>query len=492
MHKTYEVYSNKFSTNNGIRLKFHNRRHRGVSLIETALVLAIFAIVTTSLIRLTNENVEQTRIVAAAQKINEVKLAAEAFIRSNIAELSNSAPFPPGAQVIIAGRSSPNQDVPDDSLQAENFLADSFIDLNSYNQRHALLIQRTTNDRINALVTTYDGQTIPDDTLGSIARLLGASGGYIPTNPLPGENGQVLGVFGGWRTQTSDWGPTETRPSAGTFSTTLQFSAGNLITGHLYRNNIGITEANRMNTAIDLNSNAINNVQQITGSPDLNVNSNLWAEHDLNVKKNLVVQENVNTSGKIVAEDSIETKADLVVGADVLVGENLTVNDEITAESLNVAMNANIEGEVTTNLITATQTEINSKAVDSQNSRVFNSDVSLSDLLPNMVFQYSYRVSEFNNLVYKPVCKGGSQNSRIFVQPVSLSLMLDPDFQFSVVRHNGEIVDIKLVSKSTYIDNVGSISTEDFNETFWKVTWVGKSSEGSNQEAIAKTYCFYG
>ena len=492
MCNSSEFQSNKFPTSNTIRNKFHNRRRRGVSLIETALVLAIFAIVATSLIRLSNENVEQTRIVAAAQKMNEVKLGAEAFIQSNIAELTDSAPLAPDAQVIIAGRTASNQGVPDGSLQEENFLADSFIDLNSYNQRHALLIQRTANNRLNALITTYNGQVIPDDTLGSIAKLLGASGGYTPTNPLPGDNGQVLGVFGGWRTQTTDWGPAETRPSAGTFTTTLQFSAGNLITGHLYRNNIGITEANRMNTAIDMNSNAINNVQQISGSPDLVVNSNLWVEHDLDVKKNLIVQENVNSSGKIVAEDSIETKADLVVGTDVLVGEDLTVSDSITSESLNVTVDANVEGTVTTNLIAATQTEINSKAIDHNNNRVFNSDVTVSDLLPNMVFQYSYRVSESNNLVYKPVCTGGSQNSRIFVQPVSLSLKFEPDFRFSVVRRNGNIIDIKLISDSTYIDNVGSISTVDFNETFWKVIWFGESRAGINREAIAQTYCFYG
>ena len=138
--------------------------------------------------------------------------------------------------------------------------------MNGYNQRHAVLIQRGDDDRINALISTYNGQIIPDDTLGFISKLIGASGGYTPSNPLPGDNGQVIGVFGGWQTQIDQWGPEETRPSAGRFSATLQFSNGNLITGHLYRNDIGISEANRMNTSIDMNANSINGVQQIRGN----------------------------------------------------------------------------------------------------------------------------------------------------------------------------------------------------------------------------------
>ena len=139
-------------------------------------------------------------------------------------------------------------------------------------------------------------------------------------------------------------------------------------------------------------------VQQITGNPNLTVSSELWVEHDLSVKKNLNVQENINSSGSIIADESIETKAGLVVGTDLQVGNDLVVSGEVNSDSLNVATNANIQGDVETNLISATNTEINTKAVDRQNNRNFNTDVSLSDLLPNMVFQYTYQVSESNTL----------------------------------------------------------------------------------------------
>ena len=492
MYKISKTHSKQVPFIIAVRKQIVERRRRGVSLIETALVLAIFGIMAATLIRMTNENIEHTRAITAAQKINEVKIAAESFIRANLVELSDSAPFPPNAQVLLAGRSSPDQVVPEGSLQAEGFLADSFIDVNGYNQRHAVLIQRGADDRINALISTYNGQIIPDDTLGLISKLIGASGGYTPSNPLPGDNGQVIGVFGGWQTQIDQWGPVETRPSVGRFSATLQFSSGNLITGHLYRNDIGISEANRMNTSIDMNANSINGVQQITGNPNLTVSSELWVEHDLSVKKNLNVQENINSSGSIIADESIETKAGLVVGTDLQVGDDLVVSGEVNSDSLNVATNANIQGDVETNLISATNTEINSKAVDRQNNRNFNTDVSLSDLLPNMVFQYTYQVSESNNLVYKPVCAGGSQNSRILVQPLTISHRIEPNITFLLKQYEGKVVDVEIHKDETYVDFVGSIYTEDLNETFWKVYWTGEPVEGSNREAVAQTYCFYG
>ena len=134
MYKISKTHSKQVPFIIAVRKQIVERRRRGVSLIETALVLAIFGIMAATLIRMTNENIEHTRAITAAQKINEVKIAAESFIRANLVELSDSAPFPPNAQVLLAGRSSPDQVVPEGSLQAEGFLADSFIDVNGYNQ----------------------------------------------------------------------------------------------------------------------------------------------------------------------------------------------------------------------------------------------------------------------------------------------------------------------------------------------------------------------
>ena len=224
----------------------------------------------------------------------------------------------------------------------------------------------------------------------------------------------------------------------------------------------------------------------------MTVSSELWVEHDLNVKKNLNVQENINSTGSIIAEENIETKAGLIVGTDIEVGEDLVVSDETNTDSLNVATNANIQGDVETNLISATNTEINTKVADNQNNRHFNTDVSLSDLLPNMVFQYTYQISEFNNLVYKPVCAGGLQNSRILVQPLTISHRVKPNITFLLKQYEGKVVDIEIHKDETYVDFVESIHTEDFNDTFWKVYWTGESVEGSRREAVAQTYCFYG
>ena len=54
------------------------------------------------------------------------------------------------------------------------------------------------------------------------------------------------------------------------------------------------------------------------------------------------------------------------------------------------------------------------------------------------------------------------------------------------------MVDVEIHKDETYVDFVGSIYTEDLNETYWKVYWTGEPVEGSNREAVAQTYCFYG
>src|SRR3546814_20755087 len=76
---------------------------------------------------------------------------------------------------------------------------------------------------LEALVTTYGGEDIPDREAGRIAGLIGAAGGFMMQNPPSGMAGQVAGAYGGWRVPASSWSASAQTPSVGRVMSTLAF-----------------------------------------------------------------------------------------------------------------------------------------------------------------------------------------------------------------------------------------------------------------------------
>ncbi|MTH97588.1 shufflon system plasmid conjugative transfer pilus tip adhesin PilV [Roseibium sp. RKSG952] len=478
---------------------FESRRRRGMTLIETALVLAVFAVVTAAIVTSMAENAELTRARAVSMKMIEVKEAAHNYIKANYATLVSKAPKAPGATVVRAGRSSGGSSAPAGSLQAEGFLPDSFIDVNGYGQRHALLIQSTSANQINALVVSYGGRQIPDATLARISSMIGAAGGYVPTKPLAGDAGQVVGAYGGWRTSFTRWGPASTRPSQGRVAATLAFEDGSLLTDYLYRNDIGIPEANRMNTDIDMNSNEIYRVSRISGNSnirmdtDVTIGRDLWALRDVRVTRDVRAVRNVNAGQNVYADlnmyagRNVTAGNSLYVGNDGSIGDDLTVKDRTTTESLRVNANANIDGTTTTNRIDANRMVIDSLLESGSSGRSFNTGgLRLSDLLPRQVAQYSYLVTPSNNIVPKPNCAGDTSRARIMLYNRTISRRSVPQLRFTT--SGGYVTGIY---PDSYVDVAGAIYASH-NGSSWRVNWRGQSAAGVTPEAIAQTYCYYG
>lgn len=481
---------------------FENRRRRGMTLIETALVLAVFAVVTAAIVTSMAENAELTRARAVSLKMTEVKDAAHNYIKANYTTLVGTAPAAPGATVILAGRPDAASAVPANSLQDEGFLPASFIDANGYGQRHALLIQSTAANQVNALVVAYGGRDIPDATLGRISSMIGAAGGYVPTNPLAGDAGQVVGAYGGWRTPFADWGPAATRPSQGRSAATLAFADGSLLTDYLYRNDIGIPEANRMNTDIDMNSFEINNVSRISGDPnirldtDVTIGQDLWALRDANAGRNVNATEDVNAgidvnAGRDVnggrnvnAVTNLTAGNSLVVANDGFIGDDLSVTGSTTTGSLQVNADANIDGTTTTGRIDADRMVVDSIVEPGTSGRAFNTTLTLSELLPRQVAQYSYEVTEGQS-VPKPTCAGGYGNARIMLYHKTVGRRSVP--QLSFTTSNGYVTGIQSTS---YVDVAEALYATDAGTT-WGVVWAGQAAAGVTRQAIAQTYCFY-
>ena len=97
--------------------------------------------------------------------------------------------------------------------------------------------------------------------------MVGGKGGAMLSNPLLGTVGQVTGVQGGWQTAattwSSSWAGGTTTPTTGHVMATLGFDITGATQPYLYRDNHGDPTLNRMNTAIDMNNNDLNNANAV-------------------------------------------------------------------------------------------------------------------------------------------------------------------------------------------------------------------------------------
>lgn len=364
------------------------KNQRGVTLVETALGLAVMAVAMAALTQLMVDNANLARAKAAADRLNEVAEASEAYIRANWNTLLTTATA--GAPIVIpAGRASATAIPPSGpgglpSLQGGNFLPQTFIDTNAFGQRHALLIRQPVPNQIEAMVVTYSGSTIPDHTLAKIPSMIGGKGGAMLSNPLTGTTGQVMGVQGGWQTAattwSSSWAGGTTTPTTGRIMATLGFETWGVTQPYLYRDNLGDPTLNRMNTAIDMGGNNLNNTNAVNAAT-------------VTTSSHATVGGNLTVASGYAYVGSATVVGDMNVGGDVVVGGNETI-----LGGLAVAGGASVAGDVVANdfLIGSMGNQPLSKAV--MGSGIYAPDATVA----------------------KPTCKTG-QSPQIFVMPAWFS-----------------------------------------------------------------------
>jgi len=487
-------------------------RQRGLTLIETALALAIMALVVASLSMMMAENADQVRARAAADKVTEVQKAAEGYVKSYGPQLYAAAAG--GTIAIPSGRPSVGAPVPSGpsglpSLQGAGFLNSTYVDSNGYGQRHYLLVRRLAGhaDSVETMVSTSGGRPIPDAQLGRIANFVGAAGGYVPEKTVNATDaGQVVGSYGGWRTPTSGWGTTAA-PSVGHLQAISAFDNGTLLADYLYRNAVtGMPEANRMNTNIDMNGNDLNNAGTVnsgivntntlavtsnaTVGGDVIVSGNVKATLDV-IARDVTANRNMTATGNIVSTSGniSTTTGDVVSGKDVRAAGNIsapqgTVSGKnlVASSDATVGGNLNVTGKTTTGDLKAARLNIDSIVYNDSpggtNRGLTGAEgLSLGDLLPRTVPQYSYRVTETTgSVVYKPTCKGGFTKARIMVYRQVDSVRANPN----------------LIADPTYVDVFDGIYAVD-NGSTWTVKWEGLPAvPGTSRQALAQTFCFYG
>lgn len=504
--------------NTNFRKRLLSSRRRGAALMETVAALAITAVLAVVYINL--QQGESDRIVAknTADRMKTVGEAAKGYLTANYSTLLATAPTS-GALVIKVGRTTAGGAVPSGSLQDKGFLSAGFVDTNAFQQNTALLVRKINSTTLDAMLTTYGGREIPDRMLGSTAKLVGEAGGFVPKNyPLAADAGDVLGTGGGWRTDASQWGPAATRPDTGTLQMTMNFEDGSLLKDFLYRNDVGNPEANRMNTHIDMNKNSLKNAGMISGVDDpktgdvtviigdsttpnsLRATRDIWADRDIKADRDVTAGGDVKatqdvTAGRnVVAQETVAGK-NVMASVDVTAGNDVKATRDLTAgRNLEVAANGNIKGD-----LTAGRLNIDAKVFGTDvagGTRNFAAaGVTLGDLLPRSVAQYSYVVNDAG-IVPKPTCRGGYNNARVMVYKQVDSSRSRVNVPLNVVNQTASginfVAAVNVDTANAWVQIAQGIVATD-NGLTWTVNWVGDpKADNTTRQAIAQTFCYYG
>jgi type II secretory pathway pseudopilin PulG len=235
-------------------LRRNKRKQRGLTLVETAMVLGVIAISMAGLSKMMADNARSTRVKASAERIIEVTGAVERYVNANYTQLTTLATA--GNPIVIpVGKECPTCAVPGgpgglNSIQGAGFLNNTFVDRNSADQRHAVLIREPVAGELEVLITTWGGNEFPDQDLGNISGLVGSGGGAVYANNPNAPSNQVAGSYGGWSTNVANWTATwngnAVGPSQGRVAVALGFSNnGGNMNDYLNRFDTGDPEANK-------------------------------------------------------------------------------------------------------------------------------------------------------------------------------------------------------------------------------------------------------
>lgn len=234
------------------RTKFEGRRRAsGFTLIELTVVLTIIVSVFAMMWPMFADYADELVNRNAAEQQLRVAKGARKYLDDNIgtvtATLTGTTPMAiPFATIQAAGGYIPSE------LSA----------VTPYGQSYNIVVRRpsATANQLQAMVVTTGGTTISPKNALRIARMQKGVGGYI----APSNTNLIKAPDDQWSALASDFGLT---PGAGHIATAMFSSDGDGSGDYLWRNAIpGRPELNRMNTAIDMNNQNINNANTVTAT----------------------------------------------------------------------------------------------------------------------------------------------------------------------------------------------------------------------------------
>ncbi|MHC5208979.1 shufflon system plasmid conjugative transfer pilus tip adhesin PilV [Pseudomonas chlororaphis] len=214
---------------------------RGATLVEALIVLIISAIAFGAAEQQYSKYLDNITNKQAADHATLIAGAASKYLKDNYAAVVSSAGPTTPALISVA------------MLKSTNYLPAGVSDKNAFGQDYNVVVIEPVPNQLQALVVTTGGQTISELDGRRIAQYMGAKGGFISTI----DPSVATGSFGGWQMALS---PFAVSPGGGHVATALFLEDGALVNDYLYRNAVpGHPELNRMNTAINMAGNNLNN-----------------------------------------------------------------------------------------------------------------------------------------------------------------------------------------------------------------------------------------
>jgi hypothetical protein len=317
------------------RLKLGKAR-RGVGLLEVSLGLAITALAMGGFAVMQTNSAQAQRAQAAGGTLNDVHEAARAYVQANRAALLSSTSVGGAPIAVLAGRTSAAEAVPGGSLQAAGLLPAAWVDRNSYGHRHVVLIRQPTAGNLEMMVIQSGGQAVRQQDLSRVASRAGAAGGFVPEQNMPSApTTQVTGMGGGWAAPRTTWTSGAWQPQPGRAATYAFFPANASENGtFLSRVNTGNPDDTRMQTAINMNGNAISGAGAIDGT-------------SLSTTGLIQANGNISTSGQLSSNGNINTNQWLQAQQGLWTGGQITAVGNISAGGVMSAQTVSLTASIT-------------------------------------------------------------------------------------------------------------------------------------------------
>lgn len=185
-------------------------------------------------------------------QLAQIHKAAQAYITQNQATVEATAQAAGGRYAIVpSALQTPTASV--------NYLSPSFVNSAPNGGQYAVIIRRVGAGQLQHVVVLYGGTQLTDADCGDVARNLGGDGGCVYRL----NTSLISGSGGVWRANVSDFNVAPYTPATGSPVAASYYEGTQIVSPYLHRYAGTDPEANRMHTAIDMNSNAINNASAV-------------------------------------------------------------------------------------------------------------------------------------------------------------------------------------------------------------------------------------
>lgn len=249
------------------------RVNRGFSFLQLAIVLGIVMLAAPLGMERYSNYLEEQSWMVTAEHLSNVSQGARRYIKDNYNTLQSQVKN--GTPITITGQ----------TLRDQGYLPNGFALTNNTSQTYVLAVARnpTQTDKMVAFILTSGGQEIAFKGQRFISQNIAGLGGYVFPNNI------ANGASGGWQVNLADFGLSGQTGHLAAYLSSEILGTDAEESDRLYRFQVnGKPDLNRMHTAIDMNSNDINNAKTVNAATG-NFSDSVNAEGNIKSKTGWLV-----------------------------------------------------------------------------------------------------------------------------------------------------------------------------------------------------------